>query len=153
MEELEKLFTIADIAEMTSMSDRTIRNYLRSGFLTGKKVGGQWRFTTQDIMKFINRSDVSASMSKQWKLDITDFIDGMNPAADGARQACTIVDLYIPREEADAYNEKIADYFTDCDESAKTARVNFEYAENEHRARFILFSAPKTAADILEILK
>ena len=41
MNKLEKLFTIADIAEMTSLSDRSIRNYLRNGLLTGQKVGGQ----------------------------------------------------------------------------------------------------------------
>ena len=102
MNKLEKLFTIADIAEMTSLSDRSIRNYLRNGLLTGQKVGGQWRFTSQDIMNFFHRSDVSASVTKQWKLDILDFIDGVNPASEGERQACTVVDLYLSREEADA---------------------------------------------------
>lgn len=111
MNKLEKLFTIADIAEMTSLSDRSIRNYLRNGLLTGQKVGGQWRFTSQDIMNFFHRSDVSASVNKQWKLDILDFIDGVNPASEGERQACTVVDLYLSREEADACNEKVSDYF------------------------------------------
>ena len=104
MNKLEKLFTIADIAEMTSLSDRSIRNYLRNGLLTGQKVGGQWRFTSQDIMNFFHRSDVRASVTKQWKLDILDFLDGVNPASEGERQACTVVDLYLSREEADACN-------------------------------------------------
>ena len=45
MSELEKMFTINDIAEMTSLSDRTIRNYLRNQLLIGRKVGGpgRWR--------------------------------------------------------------------------------------------------------------
>lgn len=71
MNKLEKLFTIADIAEMTSLSDRSIRNYLRNGLLTDQKVGGQWRFTSQDIMNFFHRGDVSASVTKQWKLDMS----------------------------------------------------------------------------------
>ena len=153
MNKLEKLFTIADIAEMTSLSDRSIRNYLRNGLLTGQKIGGQWRFTSQDIMNFFHRSDVRASVTKQWKLDILDFIDGVNPASEGERQACTIVDLYLSREEADACNEKVSDYFSACPPSSDAARVHFEYSEKERRARFTLFSTPSIAAAVLNLLK
>ena len=150
MEDFEKLFTIADVAEMTSMSDRTIRNYLRSGLLTGRKVGGQWRFTAQDIAKFFDRSDVKASISEQWRLDVTDFLDGVSSAVEGERQACTVVDLYVTPEEGAAYNERVCEFFS---AHAENARVNFDYSEKERRARFILFSDPQTAAQVLEILK
>lgn len=150
MEDFDKLFTIADVAEMTSMSDRTIRNYLRSGLLTGRKVGGQWRFTAQDIAKFFDRSDVKASISEQWRLDVADFLDGVSSAVEGERQACTVVDLYVTPQEADAYNERVCEFFSD---HAENARVNFDYSEKEHRARFILFSDPQTAAQVLNILK
>ena len=39
----EKYYTISDIAKLTRLTDRTIRNYLANGSLNGKKVGGQWR--------------------------------------------------------------------------------------------------------------
>ena len=77
-------------------------------------------------MNFFHRSDVSASVNKQWKLDILDFIDGVNPASEGERQACTVVDLYLSREEADACNEKVSDYFSTCPPSSDAARVHFE---------------------------
>ena len=150
MEDFDKLFTIADVAEMTSMSDRTIRNYLRSGLLTGRKVGGQWRFTAQDIASFFDRSDVKASISEQWRLDVADFLDGVSSAVEGERQVCTVVDLYVTPQEADAYNERVCEFFRD---HAENARVNFDYSEKEHRARFILFSGPQTAAQVLNILK
>ena len=40
----EKLYSVEEIAKMTSVTTRTIRNYLRNGILTGTKIGGQWRF-------------------------------------------------------------------------------------------------------------
>ena len=48
MNNFEKLYTIEDIANMTRLTSRTIRNYLKDGILEGKKIGGQWRFTMKD---------------------------------------------------------------------------------------------------------
>ena len=153
MSELEKMFTINDIAEMTSLSDRTIRNYLRNQLLIGRKVGGQWRFTMQDIKDFLNRSDIRASISEQRQADVKDFIDGINPATEGDRQACITVDLYISKEVATTYNEQICTYFnSNCDPS-ENVRISFDYSEKECRARFLLFSSPKIGAQVLEILK
>ncbi|MFV0465537.1 MAG: helix-turn-helix domain-containing protein [Lachnospiraceae bacterium] len=45
----QKLYTVADVAELTGLTDRTIRNYLKDGTLHGKKIGVQWRFTEEDI--------------------------------------------------------------------------------------------------------
>ncbi|MEJ8302745.1 helix-turn-helix domain-containing protein [Saccharibacillus sacchari] len=42
-------WTIEDLAKKLRVTTRTIRNYLKSGELTGHKVGGQWRFTQDDI--------------------------------------------------------------------------------------------------------
>ena len=56
MEEFEKLFTVEDIAQMTSLTSRTIRNYLKNGTLQGNKIGGQWRFTMDNIRQLFNNS-------------------------------------------------------------------------------------------------
>lgn len=45
----QKLYTVADVAELTGLTDRTIRNYLKDGTLRGRKIGVQWRFTEADI--------------------------------------------------------------------------------------------------------
>lgn len=49
MLEYNKLYTVEDVANRTGLTDRTIRNYLKDGKLKGKKIGGQWRFTVDDI--------------------------------------------------------------------------------------------------------
>ena len=50
--EPEKLFTINDVAALTSLTTRTIRNHLKDGSINGLKVGGQWRFRMSDIEDF-----------------------------------------------------------------------------------------------------
>ena len=51
----EKLYTVADVAQVTGMTSRTIRNYLKDGTLTGQKIGVQWRFTEDEIKKLFSR--------------------------------------------------------------------------------------------------
>ncbi len=55
----EKFYTVADVASVTGMTSRTIRNYLKDGTLTGTKIGVQWRFTEEDIKKLFHRETVS----------------------------------------------------------------------------------------------
>ena len=45
----EKLYTVADVADITGLTSRTIRNYLKEGVLKGHKIGVQWRFTEEEI--------------------------------------------------------------------------------------------------------
>lgn len=54
---LQKLYSVEEIAQMTSVTTRTIRNYLRNGILKGKKIGGQWRFSLEDIEAMINQTN------------------------------------------------------------------------------------------------
>lgn len=151
MNELNQMFTVADVANMTSMSDRTIRNYLRDGLLAGRKVGGQWRFTMQDIERFLRQGEITTAVEKQQRAAVLDFIDGVNPKMSCERQACMVVDLYVSKEDGETYNEKICERVSNP--NPDTVYVYYHYSVPEQRARFTVFSTPETAATVLEILK
>lgn len=53
----QKLYTVADVAELTGLTSRTIRNYLKDGTLRGRKIGVQWRFTEEDINRLFSEVD------------------------------------------------------------------------------------------------
>lgn len=61
----EKLYTVADVAQVTGMTSRTIRNYLKDGTLTGQKIGVQWRFTEDEIKKLFSRQTPGQSSPTQ----------------------------------------------------------------------------------------
>lgn len=71
----EKLYTVADVATVTGMTSRTIRNYLKDGTLSGTKIGVQWRFTEEDIKKLFHRETLShvtpGVMVKSYMSDIS----------------------------------------------------------------------------------
>ncbi len=51
----KEVLTIDEVAEMFSVSKRTIYNLLKDNELPGVKIGGQWRFLKEDLMKvFVN---------------------------------------------------------------------------------------------------
>ena len=62
----QKWYTVADVAALTGLTDRTIRNYLKEGTLHGKKVGVQWRFTQQDIESLFREADVTEPFTELW---------------------------------------------------------------------------------------
>ncbi len=50
---IEKLYTVEEVAELASVTGRTIRNYLKSGRLVGRKIGGQWRFPENEVQRLL----------------------------------------------------------------------------------------------------
>ncbi|KAF1303961.1 MULTISPECIES: helix-turn-helix domain-containing protein [Enterococcus] len=48
----EYIYTVEDIAKKLEVTPRTIRNYLKSEMLRGKKIGGKWRFSEKELLAF-----------------------------------------------------------------------------------------------------
>lgn len=46
---MESFYTINEVATMTGLTTRTIRNYLKSGLINGQKVNGVWLFSSEDF--------------------------------------------------------------------------------------------------------
>ena len=69
----ENKYTVSDVARKVHMTERTIRNYLKDGILKGTRVGGQWRFSDQDLIDLSNNSifrkkvsDIASSYAKEY---------------------------------------------------------------------------------------
>jgi len=152
---MEKLFTVEDIAKMTSMTTRTIRNYLKDGILAGRKIGGQWRFTEGDINKFMGSGNVYNELLAKNKQDVIDFIDGINTDYTGEIQACTIIDLYHEVSIVNEKREKLVAFINSGGNNLKPnfMRYAYEYIEGEQKGRFILFAPPNYLIEALKILQ
>ena len=48
-----KLYTTEEVAEFLGVTVRTVYRYVESGQLKGKKIGGRWLFTIENIEKFV----------------------------------------------------------------------------------------------------
>lgn len=155
MDQFEKLYTVDDIACMTGLTSRTIRNYLKGGSLEGKKIGGQWRFTMKDIEKLFNNGNVTKDIQDSKKQQVLDFIDGVNSDMSGEIQICTIVDYYCDnKQDAKILADKLAAVINHSGEDTNDgAKYSYDYIEKEAKARFILFGSPAFIIKTLELLK
>lgn len=91
----EPLYSIADVAKITKLTDRTIRNYLAKGILKGKKIGGQWRFTDQDLCMLFSNSYFENDMKNKVENQIIDFFN----KNETNRQMCVIFKTKIIEKE------------------------------------------------------
>ena len=153
---MEKLYTVDEIAEMVSMTTRTIRNYIKDGLLKGKKLGGQWRFTEEDIKNFVDSGDFSKDFNNNLKQDILDFIEGVNNFADniGEIQACTIIDLYQEDDIVKNKLEKLQEFINSHNETlGNYMSFSCEQIEKESKHRIVIFARPQYLIEPLKILQ
>ncbi|MFW5913508.1 MAG: helix-turn-helix domain-containing protein [Bacillota bacterium] len=75
MVEIESFpYTVADIIDMTGISERTVRRHLRQGLLKGTKVGGSWRFTEENIKDYFNAKTMETKLYDQAIQDVMNFL-------------------------------------------------------------------------------
>ena len=153
MDQLNKLFTVEDIATMTSLTTRTIRNYLKDGSLKGKKIGGQWRFTMDDIQSFMSNDRVAENLCSETKQAVLDFIDGVNTDISGEIQVCSIVDIYCDSTSAIETRDKISEYINNPNSEYSFLKFAWEYNVQEEKARFTLFGSPEFIINLMQLLK
>lgn len=151
MSNIDKLYTVDDIAKMTLLTTRTIRNYLKDGLLTGRKVGGQWRFTKEDIDRLFENSSIEKEMLDSRKQDIMDFIDGVNTDMEGDIQTCTIVDYYCNnKEHVLLLSNHISSLIPDI---TGYNRFYYEYIDTQEKARYTLFGIPTFIRKAMNIIE
>ena len=93
---MEKLFTVDNIAEMTGLTSRTIRNYIADGRLKGRKIGSQWRFTEADIEALFSASGVKAAPVPQETAEDGTASDFLRVQRRDGIVVCAVVDYPAP---------------------------------------------------------
>jgi excisionase family DNA binding protein len=155
---MEKLYTVEEIANMLSLTTRTIRNYLKDGNLKGRKIGGQWRFTEEELKNFMDNAAFATDLFNQRKQDVLDFIDGVNTDITAEFQTCTIIDIYEERANAESRRDKAIEFINSSsipstEKQSNFMRFTWEYIENESKARILLFASPNNLLEIVKILQ
>lgn len=152
MDLFEKLYTVDDIAKMTGLTSRTIRNYLKNGSLEGKKIGGQWRFTKKNIEKLFESSNTVKDIQSSNRREVVDFVEGKNNVIKGEIQVCTVIDYYGSKDKAKEISDKmivIIDNYTDNQQT--DLKFNYTFDGKESKVRFTLLGNPTFIIDCLKL--
>ncbi len=144
--EPEKLFTLNDVAMLTSLTTRTLRNHLKDGTLNGHKVGGQWRFRMSDIEDFTFKSGKKPIVAEGNESLVTDFLSKNTISG---KQVCSVIDLEIDEQRAIAKEFLLKDLVNWYD-NRNNLKYTFEYKDGF--ARFIVIATPELMISALDLL-
>ncbi len=138
---MDKYYTLNDLARMTGLTTRTLRNYLKMGVLKGERMEGVWKFTEEDVAEFFDNPYVISGVQAKNRAVVFDFL------AENKKQTneiCTIIDLCVDQREA----EEVAAFF--CEKmSNREERIKVSYEKNGTYVRVILRGFEDTVMEIL----
>ncbi|HPE35645.1 MAG TPA: helix-turn-helix domain-containing protein [Spirochaetales bacterium] len=69
------MFTLKDLATMTQLTTRTLQNHLKEGLLKGSKIGRSWRFTDEDIKRYLDQSMTQGFLRETLDRQISSFMN------------------------------------------------------------------------------
>ena len=140
---MEKLYTVKDVALMTGLTERTIRNYIKDGRLKGKKIGVQWRFTEEDINRLFEDENVSNKITESNHSKVLEFIKGEVEPNTGA------VVLNIPVTGKEELEGKLQRVIQLINENVNL-KFSYQYFEKVGIAQFILIGNIKLLQEFMK---
>jgi excisionase family DNA binding protein len=57
---MEKMLTASDVADLLQIHLKTVYRLARNGLIPGKKFGGGWRFSKEEILKMVSKEEHKA---------------------------------------------------------------------------------------------
>ena len=137
---MERKYNLTELALMTGLTTRTLRNYLSQGFLHGEKANGVWQFTDAELDRFFADPFVKEGLRIKRSSVVFDFLADRNKEK---ARSCIILDIPVSRKEGD----KISAFF--CDKMRDAVDVCFNYGWDHGLCRVTLSGAADSVANIL----
>ncbi|MBE5877204.1 MAG: helix-turn-helix domain-containing protein [Lachnospiraceae bacterium] len=141
---MEKFYTINELALMTGLTTRTLRNYLQMNVLTGEKVNGAWQFTEEDISEFLANPSVQPSIQAKKNAVVFDFLADRKKKTN---EICFVLDVNVSAEEA----EEISGFFCEkINQLGGNSRIRFSFERNGESVRVMLTGEEIQVKQLLE---
>lgn len=136
------MYSINDLAMMTGLTTRTLRNYIKLGILSGEKIDGNWSFAEEEFDAFLADAGVKQSLRAKRHAAVFDF---HADTAKTANRACVILDFAVSDEEGEA----ISAFF--CERINRDgADITFSYGRERGVSRVILSGGEDSVAELVK---
>jgi len=140
---MSELYTINDVATMTGLTTRTVRNYMKLGMLDGEKTDGIWQFTLEAVSAFMADKNVQSSIQAKRNGVVFDFLANQHKKVN---EICTILDFPVSEEEA----MEISAFFCKEASAPGVRNMNFNFSYNNGLARVILKGNEDFVAEVMK---
>lgn len=126
---LKEKYSIHDVALMTGLTTRTIRNYLNDGQIVGEKIGGKWFFTHDHYAEMLENPYVAAAIKAKHHAPVLDF---MRADKKPCQAVCLIIDRCVSEDEAMRLSDRVCSLVEEYD------TVVFRFEKKKNHVRMIL---------------
>ncbi|MDE5546180.1 MAG: GNAT family N-acetyltransferase [Anaeroplasmataceae bacterium] len=143
---MKKTFIFYDmntLSMMTSLTTRTLRNYIKLGLLNGQMIKGKWQFSEEDIQNFFKEKFVEAELIIKSKGMVNDYLNTVNVDA-----SCFVVDL----EWNASLEDKIKNVL-DIVNQENSVRFSYLKTPSKTHARLCVIAKPMIIKKILDIIE
>lgn len=135
------MYTMEQLATLTGLTTRTLRNYLKAEILQGSKDTGIWQFTEEQVSEFVRHPAVSPSIQAKHHAMVYDFLARQDHSEN---EMCILLDRTLGEEEA----KELTDFF--CHAASSCSHIRFAFSYESGKARYILKG---TEADVSQIMR
>lgn len=140
-------YSIQDIAMLTMLSDRTIRNYLRMGLLSGRKERGKWSFSPQEVSQFLDNPFVRQALEAKRAAIVSDFLAESHQTA---AAVCMVADFPASNAAEALQLQELVLYLVN--QAAGTVRMSCSYHPRQKQVRVYLSGSKEQILPILNAL-
>lgn len=140
---MEKNYTINQVATMTGLTTRTVRNYLKMGLIGGEKINGVWQLSAEDFCDMLNNPAVKPSIKAKNNAVVYDFLADEKKKTN---KICTVIDLNVDDGEA----EEISQFFCDSVNNGNFEDIVFKFEKKDRNVRVILSGADEAVFEMLK---
>lgn len=60
-----KFYNLQETADLLQIKDQSMKSYVRSGRIAGKKIRGRWHFSEQQIKDYLNSPDTPIAEERE----------------------------------------------------------------------------------------
>ena len=140
---MNEYYTINDVAAMTGLTTRTVRNYIKLGMLDGEKVNGVWKFTSENLSAFLADKNVQPSIQAKRNGVVFDFLANKHKKVN---EICTILDFPVSEEEA----MEISGFFCKEANAPDVYNMSFNFSYSNGLARVILKGTEDFVTEVMK---
>jgi len=134
-------YNLNQLALISGLTTRTLRNYLRQGALRGEKLDGVWQFDEEDLDAFFADHAAQKAMTAHRHALVWDFLAD---AYKKTNRACVILDLPVSAEEAAEASRFFAQAVCEMGHD-----IELRCGQERDLLRIVLSGAEEPVADIL----
>ena len=128
-------YALSDVMTMTNLSERTLRRHIGNGLLMGRKIGGVWRFSEENLKAYFNKGEMIDTIKDEAGKAVKRFLK-RDYETKSDHRICMVVDQDVVSKEMESEMKNAV-----MDLSGQHEDLSMKYSKSKQTMRFTLIGS------------